>query len=87
MSASALSLVPVRHPESAGEKLEVLPAIGVNRITRYVITHPARGWNEPKALYWGYKISECQRVCDRLPSLTPAELELVSQAVSKLLGK
>lgn len=86
MAAPALMLV--RQPESAPREMEAPPPPQVvPRIIRYVVTQPARGWHEPKSLYWGYKVSECQRVCDRLPSLTPAELELVSQAISKLLGK
>lgn len=36
---------------------------------------------------WDYRFSAYERVSYRLPQLTPAELELVSQAISKLLGR
>lgn len=87
MSAAALAPLSERQTEDAGAKLEAAPLPEVNRIIRYVITHPARGWNEPKTLYWGYKISECQRAIDHLPQLTPAELKLVAKRVDELLGK
>jgi hypothetical protein len=54
---------------------------------RYVITHRARGWHQPEERFWGYKLSEYQRVADRLPQLTHEELERVWVAVAELLGK
>lgn len=82
MSAAPATLE--RQPESSGAKLEVAPR---PKVVRYVIVQASRGWAEPRALYWGFKISECQRVVDRLPSLTPAELKLVAARVDELLGK
>lgn len=80
MSARGLSLVPERQPEDAGEPLEPPPLSGV-RPTRYVL--PAR----EAGAYWGYEISEYHRICDRLTTLTPAELKLVAKRVDELLGK
>lgn len=76
----AIAPTPIWQPESDGELMNLPPLNGVEAI-RYVL--PAREAGE----YWGYKISEYHRVCDRISTLTPAELKLVAVRVEQLLSK
>ncbi len=78
---AAPSMPLVRPHESGRTTTEALPPPVVPK--RYVLTLPAR----ESGVYWGYRISEYQRVCDKLSYLTMAELEQVGQTIAKLLGR
>lgn len=73
-----------RHHDESGATPEPTPP---PQVVRYECTRRLLCTCEAPETYWGFKLSDYQRVAYMLPQLTPDELERVWVAIAELVDR